>query len=70
MLSWCCYRCTPREDTIYEKNTALTHKLGVFGEGEEEIEIPKKLTYVEDEEENFEYEEYSEADYDENSPFI
>ena len=58
------------EKAIYEKNTALTHKLGVFGEGEEEIEIPKKLTYVEDEEENFEYEEYSEADYDENNPFI
>lgn len=61
------------ESAILEENTDLPHKLGVFGNAEEEIEIPKKLTYVEDEEESFEYEEYSETEYDENdenSPFI
>lgn len=61
------------ETAISERNTDLAHKLGVFDNAEEEIEIPKKLTYVEDEEEIFEYEEYSETDYDENdenNPFI
>lgn len=61
------------ETAIREQRTDLSHKLGVFSGTDEEIEIPQKLTYVEDEEESFEYEEYQEAEYDENdenSPFI
>ncbi len=55
---------------ISEKRTDIQHKLGVFGDEEEEIEIPKKLTYVEDKEETFDYEEADTAEIDENDPFI
>ena len=55
---------------ISQKNTDIKHKLGVFSGEDEEILVPEKLTFVEDEEETFDYEESDDSEFDENDPFI